>query len=193
MTKRTGAVPAETRENIINAAREEFLNCGFQGSSLRRICSQAGVTTGAVYFFFKGKNDLFEKIIREVIDPLFEFMEEHYRSHSTQDYEVTDFIIRFYWQNRKTSDIVLNHLDHPLIRGFLDEYIDMATEHYRQRILDSTHADSVDEFDLHQFIHMQVNALLTLVSHDFTEEEMLKHSRIVTRMLQGAFNTLLEH
>ena len=192
MTKRTGAVPAETRENIINAARQELLTYGFQGSSLRRICAQAGVTTGAVYFFFKGKSDLFEKVIREVSDPLFDFMREHYRSESDKDYEVTDFIINFYWENKDTSDIILNHLDHPLIKGFMDEYIDMATEHYRERIRKSSVSGIVDEFDLHQFIHMQVNALLTLISHDFTQQEMLQHSRTVTRMLQRAFKTLMD-
>ena len=192
MSKRAGAVPAETRENIINAARQELLTYGFQGSSLRRICAQAGVTTGAVYFFFKGKNDLFEKVIREVRDPLFNFMKEHYKKETDKDYEVTDFIINFYWKNKDTSDIILNHLDHPLIKEFMDEYIDMATEYYRDRIQRSSVTGTVDEFDLHQFIHMQVNAILTLLSHDFTQQEMLGHSRTVTRMLQGAFKTLLE-
>ena len=59
MSKKAGVVSSETKERIITAAKNEFAEFGFEGSSLRRICNEAGVTTGAIYFFFKGKSDLF--------------------------------------------------------------------------------------------------------------------------------------
>ncbi|MGN0552340.1 MAG: TetR family transcriptional regulator, partial [Oscillospiraceae bacterium] len=47
MTKRKGADSEETKEAILSAAAEEFFECGYEKSSLRHICSRAGVTTGA--------------------------------------------------------------------------------------------------------------------------------------------------
>ena len=41
-----------TREKLLRSAKEEFVEKGFQNASLRKICSKAGVTTGAVYCFF---------------------------------------------------------------------------------------------------------------------------------------------
>ena len=44
---------AGTRENLIRAALREFAARGYDESSVREICAAAGVTTGALYFFFK--------------------------------------------------------------------------------------------------------------------------------------------
>lgn len=54
-----------TLENILTVAREEFLQKGFQGASLRNIVRQAGVTTGAFYGYFKSKEDLFDILVKE--------------------------------------------------------------------------------------------------------------------------------
>ena len=44
---------AKTKEDLIAVAKQEFLDKGFEGASLRTICKKAGVTTGAVYFFLE--------------------------------------------------------------------------------------------------------------------------------------------
>ena len=43
----------ETRQKLIDSAKKEFFENGFAKASLRKICTNAGVTTGALYFFFK--------------------------------------------------------------------------------------------------------------------------------------------
>ena len=43
----------ETREKLLASARQEFLEKGYTQASLRSICKNAGVTTGALYFFFQ--------------------------------------------------------------------------------------------------------------------------------------------
>mgnify|MGYP000013623508 CR=1 FL=1 len=44
---------------ILDSARTEFLTSGFEKASLKTICEGAGVTTGALYKRYKGKEDLF--------------------------------------------------------------------------------------------------------------------------------------
>ena len=48
----------ETRQHLLECAKREFLEKGYMKASLRNICKEAGVTTGALYFFFKDKEDL---------------------------------------------------------------------------------------------------------------------------------------
>lgn len=43
----------ETRQRLIDSAKKEFFENGFAKASLRKICTNAGVTTGALYFFSK--------------------------------------------------------------------------------------------------------------------------------------------
>lgn len=61
----------ETRKRILEAARKEMLRVGYQKASMRRIAADAGVTAGALYKHFKGKEEIFEAICDGVIAQLF--------------------------------------------------------------------------------------------------------------------------
>lgn len=53
-------VPDSTiQTRILESAKEEFLQKGFLDASLTGICRRAGVTTGALYKRFQGKEELF--------------------------------------------------------------------------------------------------------------------------------------
>lgn len=52
---------------LMECARKEFLEKGFEKASLRNICRTAEVTTGALYKRFKGKEELFSSIVEDDI------------------------------------------------------------------------------------------------------------------------------
>jgi len=49
----------ETRAELIGAAARVFARRGFHGASIEHIAQEAGYSTGAVYWHFTGKDDLF--------------------------------------------------------------------------------------------------------------------------------------
>jgi len=55
----------EIRQNILRAAASEFLEHGYQGSSMRNIARAAGITAGNLYRYYESKGSLYEAIIRE--------------------------------------------------------------------------------------------------------------------------------
>ena len=202
MSKHAGADSVETKQRILAAAEAEFSACGFQGASLRRICSAAGVTTGALYFFFRNKEDLFQTLLSRVTDPFNRLLEEHYRQerqapdrHTDDgqegDFEVSRMMIELYFSNQTIWDILLHHLNDPAVQAFLDHFADVSTEHYLYLLEQAPQKRPVDRFAIHQFVHMQADTMLTLISHDFTKEEMIGHSKTVIRMLRAAFAALL--
>ncbi len=65
-----GEQDQQTRQRLLRCAKAEFLSRGFEHASLRRICGAAGVTTGAVYFFFQNKEDLFAQIVQDTAQQL---------------------------------------------------------------------------------------------------------------------------
>ena len=69
----------ETKEKLLQSARAEFLAKGYQGASLRSICKASGVTTGALYFFFKDKDDLFTSLVAPQLNTLKAMLTEHMR------------------------------------------------------------------------------------------------------------------
>jgi AcrR family transcriptional regulator len=59
--RRTGRRPgdADTREDILAAAREAFAERGYDGATVRRVARQAGVDPALVYHYFGSKQQLF--------------------------------------------------------------------------------------------------------------------------------------
>lgn len=55
----------ETRRDLLASAAEVFAEDGYAGASLERIARRAGFTTGAIYWHFKGKDELFLAVFEE--------------------------------------------------------------------------------------------------------------------------------
>jgi AcrR family transcriptional regulator len=54
---------AETRDRLLDAATALFAETGFSGTSVAAIAKRAGVTTGAIYSNFAGKDELFAAVV----------------------------------------------------------------------------------------------------------------------------------
>ncbi|MFW6115963.1 MAG: TetR family transcriptional regulator [Chloroflexota bacterium] len=59
----TQARGEETRSRILDAAAAGFAEQGYEGTSVAHICSRAGVSKGAFYHHFPGKQDLFLELL----------------------------------------------------------------------------------------------------------------------------------
>src|SRR5690606_41278730 len=70
VARRTKAEAEATREAILDAAEEVFIENGVSRATLEQIARRAGVTRGAVYWHFKDKNDLFTAMINRVRLPM---------------------------------------------------------------------------------------------------------------------------
>lgn len=55
---------------ILKVAKDEFLKHGYEKASLKDICGYAGITTGALYKRYKGKEDLFRAVVAGTLDDL---------------------------------------------------------------------------------------------------------------------------
>lgn len=64
--RRPSGTGADTRDDIIEAARRVFATKGFDGASLRAIAREAGVDPALIHHYFDGKPDLY---FRAVIQP----------------------------------------------------------------------------------------------------------------------------
>ena len=53
-----GSEPKSTRERILDAALDQFIEKGFDKTSLREIAEQLGVTKAALYYHFASKEDI---------------------------------------------------------------------------------------------------------------------------------------
>jgi AcrR family transcriptional regulator len=63
-------LPAEQQRAILAAALDEFAAHGFAGASLNRIIEAAGISKGAMYYYFDGKDDLYADVLRRQLEEL---------------------------------------------------------------------------------------------------------------------------
>lgn len=61
---------------ILESARKEFLANGFEKASLKAICDGAGVTTGALYKRYRGKEELFQAVVADTVSDLKEILQQ---------------------------------------------------------------------------------------------------------------------
>ena len=66
MARRTAEAAAQTRADIVEAARALFAQHGFAATTTAEVASRAGVTVGALFHHFRGKVELFGAVFDEL-------------------------------------------------------------------------------------------------------------------------------
>ncbi len=64
------------RQNILECAKEEFLEKGFLDASMRTIARRAGYTTGMLYSRFSDKDEIFRALVDEGAELLYNYYED---------------------------------------------------------------------------------------------------------------------
>ena len=80
MVRRTKADALATRNTLLDAAEHLFQDHGVSRTSLNDIATAAGTTSGAIYWHFKDKADLFNAMMERVTMPLEGTLESMARS-----------------------------------------------------------------------------------------------------------------
>jgi AcrR family transcriptional regulator len=63
-------LPPARRAALLEAAAQEFGAHGYQDASINHLLERAGVSKGAAYYYFDGKEDLFLTVVRYYLDQL---------------------------------------------------------------------------------------------------------------------------
>ena len=125
---------------LLESAKKEFLERGFELASLKDICDRAKVTTGALYNRYKGKEELFVKVVEETVLSI----EEARSKRSSIDLEAaTDEDLKKMWKMNKESlywwfELFENHKDGVILlircsagtryANFKHDFVEVVTE-----------------------------------------------------------------
>ena len=198
----------ETREKLLESAMAEFSENGYMKASLRKICADAGVTTGALYFFFKNKNDLFKAIVDEPLKELCRLLTEHYMQDA-QDMDSDDpavlsaeYHIDTHTDLDKLVDYMYLHYDVFMLlltgaqgseyENTVDMIVDMTEQGFRisaEKAAARMPNCHVDEYMLHWITHISVDAYTHLLTHERDVEKAKLHMRRVTNPPNTPYRT----
>ena len=85
MARKTKENAELTRQRLIEAARQVFLERGVSRTTMEHIAMQAGVTRGAIYWHFSNKLDLFQAMREQVFLPLIDRMDDTLLVEGSED------------------------------------------------------------------------------------------------------------
>ena len=181
----------ETKRRLLESAKKEFLEKGYLQASLRNICKNAGVTTGALYFFFEGKEALFAELVEEPLQILKKIMLQHYEDEmqqiTTAEQQKEDHM-----DDAEASIQIIHYL-----YQYYDAFVEFTQKHYAHyaKLLQKHKGyEPVSEYLIHWIAHMQVDVFIHLLTHVSSEEEAQQYIRPIVTYLRGGWDALFtEH
>ena len=200
----------ETREKLLKSALAEFTEKGYMKASLRKICADAGVTTGALYFFFRNKNDLFAAIVDPPLKELCRLLNEHYMHDAekmasddpavlTAEYHIEthgglDALVEYMYQYYDVFILLLTKAQGSEYENAVDMVVDMTERGFRDsadRAVQKMPGYHVDEYMLHWITHISVDAYTHLLTHERDVEKAKLHMRRIMQFLINIWFTMI--
>ena len=116
------------RDRILKTARQLLPRYGYNGISIRAIASRAKLTTGAIYFHFRDKMDIYKTICFEAIDMLIHNFRDRMQSRETPSQKLIstfDSYIDFFYNHQDYYNILMEYKAHydPDVK---DDYIEVT-------------------------------------------------------------------
>lgn len=192
----------ETKERLLESAKAEFAEKGYMKASLRKICAGAGVTTGALYFFFKDKEDLFTAIVGQPFDGLKEIMLQHFdderelltssdmlklKEHINDGHdEIAAALIHHLYSNYDAFTLLLTKSQGSKFEGCVDEVVEMTETVYcamAENMAKMLPNARVNTYMRHWLTHMIIDAFIHLFTHERDEQKALSNMRKIMNFL----------
>lgn len=197
----------ETKARLLQCAKEEFMEKGFAGASLRSICRKADVTTGALYFFFKDKDDLFCQVVGDLMERLEVVMREHFAeeeeemaaaqvSHDdSSDFASTIRIVHELYAYRDEVLLVLTKSQGSSMEYLTDRMVDEMDAHNALMCEAMCRANGIPPVEkkvIHWMSHSQVDMFIFMVTHIDNEAEALRFAEKGMKYLIGGWYGLVQ-
>lgn len=88
-----------SRAAILLAAREEFVEKGFEGARTSAIAKKAGVPQGLLYHYFESKEAMFDAVLHDGLEPYFEAQADMLEAAEADlSHQVLEDSVRAYFQ-----------------------------------------------------------------------------------------------
>ena len=209
----------ETRKKLLDCAMREFSEKGFMKASLRNICKDAGVTTGALYFFFKDKEDLFGNLVGEPLKKLEKMLIVHFieevaasKELSEKNIDATEFklkngfdadigvaenVIRFLFDNKEAFDLLLTRAQGSSYENITDHMVELVEMHYSKMYSamkgykSSRNLTKEDKFIIHWMSHDQIDIFIHIVTHCKDVKEAEKQLKNMMAYMVGGWLSVI--
>ena len=162
-------------ETLIESAKKEFLEHGFQNANLRRISSESGVSTGSIYTRFGDKAGLFSAVVKPAA-PIVSAAETKKittpAEATSQGNEGTELVLKYIYENFDVFKLIFCHSAGTEYERYFDELAEIEEKYYREFVKQfSRRENMVSDFFIHVICRTGWSYIYEVVSHDLSYDE----------------------
>ena len=194
-------------DKLLECARAEFLEMGFQEASLRVIAAKADTSTGAIYTRFIDKEGLFHALVDEPVNELISWVETGQQEFSLKPGEeqkedvfsykpeVWEQLVEYLYEHWDVFRLLVRCTDINCYEMMLNRLVDLEVE-YTYKFLISTENEASKTGKLTpMLVHMLSNAyysgLFEVVRHEMAKEEAFAYVYQLRRFFVHGWADLL--
>ena len=183
---------------ILASARTQFLEKGYEKASLRKICAEAGVTTGALYFSFKNKEALFEALVAPTMEKLDAIMADlqvrvmEQNGETFDEKAFNDFMFDFLIENRDDIRLLTSRAEGSQYEGFYEKirrYVETLMTHYATKVA----GVPIESQLIGILTNMYFAAVSDLMGQENTPDELNRMADALRVVMETGFAAMLEH
>ena len=183
-----------TKARLIETAKKEFLDKGYEKASLRKICADADVTTGAMYFFFKNKQDLFTSVVAEKAEHLLKLVKRQTDSEvngvgNSEEYqrEMNEYLC----SNKDEVRILLDKSAGTKYENFREEY-GFAVAQGFFAFYDKFGGTAEYRDIMKLIVRMRVQGYIEMLKGDYDMDKMMKFSALMEAYGDSGFQGMMK-
>lgn len=198
----------DTRERIRYYAKKEFLEHGYEDTTMRNIARKVGITAGALYKHFKTKEEIFASIVEPVYKKLYRisriFMDDALKEINSGNFQKFGLVSD--QANLKTIKYIYTYFDEfRLMFNYSSgtKYENVRHELVNQKVKYSKEFINVlkekgvkfKEFNddqLHMIYSTSFTPLFEIIEHEYTYEEAKQFVSIMTEAMNFGWKLMLK-
>lgn len=197
----------EIMEEILKAAKEEFLSLGYIDASMRNIAKKANLTTGSLYYRFLDKAEMLDAVVGNEAEELLETFKKIQRDFAKKEIEnqVSEMksytengvhiLLNYIYDNYDAFKIIICKSKGSKYEFFIDSLVDIEVEN-TYRFINELKAKNIKvKKPTEDLIHILCTSffasIFEVVHHDMKKEEALKYADEIYAFNQAGWSVLL--
>ena len=195
-----------TKQLILESARKNFLEYGYQAAPLRKIASEAGYTHGALYGYFNSKEQLFYAITDPVAEQLMDMLDKVQNKMQSLPkekrlYEMGDIyyanipdIVDILISDRDAVKLLISCAKGTKYEGFLDNIArrNATSINNAAESAEGEDLNSIKEQTMEMLMDGYIRTLFRLVLSDKQRETIIQCMEMIGKIYEASIITLMQ-
>lgn len=194
-----------THKKILDSGKTNFLCDGYERANLRKICKDAGVTTGAFYRHFEDKEDLFVALVEPLASEILEFysrfeIESFESLKNDEPEELAEINVNgsietalYMFGKKELFELLMYNAYGTKYANFVDKLVEFEDENRKkifQIVAEKRQMIEIPEITIHLLDHAYINALCEIIIHSKTKSEVEMNSKIIAEFFNVGWKEL---